>query len=148
RGTDARVIWYRTDLFEQAGLPVDWQPTSWEELLDAARTIKAELPDVVPFQLNAGIAMGEATSMQGYLMALLGAGHHIYDAEAGKWIVSSPAILDTLNLYKTIYIDEELGDLGFQLRQNGRDQSFEGFSQGTVAMLVEGDYLWRGPIAP
>lgn len=148
RGTDARVIWYRADLFEQAGLPADWQPTSWEEMLDAARTIKENLDGVVPLQLNAGTAMGEATTMQGYLMALLGAGHHIYDFEEGKWVVSSPAILDTLRLYETIYITEELGDARFQLTQNGRDQSFEAFSNGEVAMLVEGDFFWRGPLAP
>ncbi|MAS33888.1 MAG: ABC transporter substrate-binding protein [Anaerolineaceae bacterium] len=148
RGTDARVIWYRADLLEQAGLPADWQPTSWAELLDAARAVKDNLEGVTPLQLNAGTAMGEATTMQGYLMALLGAGHHIYDFDEGKWIVSSPGILDTLNLYKTIYVDEELGDPRFQLSQNGRDQSFEAFSNGEVAMLVEGDYFWRGPLAP
>jgi len=148
RGTDARAIWYRRDLFEQAGLPSDWQPASWEELLDAARAIKAALPDVVPLQLNAGTAMGEATTMQGYLMTLLGAGHHIYDFEAGKWIVSSPAILDTLKLYETIYVTEELGDVRWQLVANGRDLSFEAFSNGQVAMLVEGDFFWRGPLAP
>lgn len=148
RGTDARVIWYRADLFEQAGLPADWQPTSWAELLDAARTIKQQLPDVTPLQLNAGTAMGEATTMQGYLMALLGAGHHIYDFEQSKWIASSPGILDTLNLYKTIYVDEELGDARLQLTASGRDDSFEGFSNGEIAMLVEGDYFWRGPLAP
>jgi multiple sugar transport system substrate-binding protein len=98
--------------------------------------------------LDAGTAMGEATTMQGYLMALLGAGHHIYDFEQDKWIVSSPAILDTLNLYKTIYIDEELGDARFQLTENGRNDAFEAFSNGTLAMYVEGDFLWRGPIGP
>lgn len=148
RGTDARVIWYRRDLLEQAGLPADWQPTSWEEILEAARAIKAALPDVVPLQLNAGTAMGEATTMQGYLMTLLGAGHHIYDSSDAKWIVSSPAILDTLRLYETIYVTEELGDVRWQLVQNGRDLSFEAFSKGEVAMLVEGDFFWRGPLAP
>jgi multiple sugar transport system substrate-binding protein len=148
RGTDGRVIWYRKDLFEQAGLPAEWQPTSWEEILEAGRAIKEALPEVTPIQLNAGTAMGEATTMQGYLMALLGAGHHIYDFEAEKWIASSPAILDTLRLYETIYVTEELGDARWQLVQNGRDLSFEAFSNGEVAMLVEGDFLWRGPIAP
>lgn len=148
RGTDGRVIWIRTDLFEQAGLPADWQPTSWAEVLDAARAIKEALPEVTPLQLNAGTAMGEATTMQGYLMALLGAGHHIYDFEEGKWIVSSQAILNTLELYETIYVTEELGDARWQLVQNGRDLSFEAFSNGEVAMLIEGDFFWRGPLAP
>jgi multiple sugar transport system substrate-binding protein len=144
RGTDVRVIWYNRDIFEQAGLPREgWQPTSWQELLDAARAIKENVPDVVPFQLNAGTAMGEASTLQGYLMALLGTGHHIYDAQQGKWIVRSQGILDTLNLYDTIYNVESLGDSRWQQVENGRDLSFEAFSNGTVAMLVEGDFLWR-----
>lgn len=148
RGTDARVIWFRADLFEQAGLPVDWQPTSWAEWLDAARTIKQALPNVTPIQLNAGTAMGEASTLQGYTMALLGAGHHVYDFEQQKWIVSSPAILRTLELYDTIYNVEGLGNPRWQLVSGGREQSFEAFSKGEVAMLVEGDFFWRGPLAP
>ncbi|NOG48478.1 MAG: extracellular solute-binding protein [Chloroflexi bacterium] len=109
RGTDGRVIWYNMDLFQQAGLPAQWQPTSWAELLDAARAIKAALPGVTPLQFNAGTAMGEASTLQGYIMALLGAGHHVYDFDEAKWIVSSPAILETLELFKTIYIDEGAG---------------------------------------
>ena len=146
-GTDARVIWYRTDLFEEAGIEVPWQPTTWEEILDAARALK-EAGVEAPLQLNAGTSMGEATTMQGYLMALLGAGHHIYDFEEGKWIVSSPQILQTLELYNTIYNVEELGSARFQLAQNGRDLSFESFSLGNTAMLVEGDFFWRGVIQP
>lgn len=147
-GTDARVIWFRTDLFEAAGLPVDWQPTSWEELLDAARALKEFDSDLWPIQLNAGLSMGEATTMQGYLMALLGAGHHIYDFEEEKWIVRSQAILDVLELYNTIYNEEALGNVRFQLAQNGRDLSFEAFSNGEVAMLIEGDFFWRAVINP
>lgn len=146
RGTDGRVLWYRTDLFEEAGLPTDWQPTSWEEVLDAARTIQDELDGVTPLQLDAGTAMGEATTMQGYLMALLGAGHHIYDEADGKWIVSSPAILNTLELYETIYLNEDLGNVRWQLVENGRDLSMEAFANGEVAMLVEGDWFWRSPM--
>lgn len=146
-GTDARVIWYRTDLFEEAGIEVPWTPASWEDVLDAARTLK-EAGIEAPLQLNAGTSMGEATTMQGYLMALLGAGHHIYDFETGKWIVSSPQILATLELYNTIYNEEQLGSARFQLVQNGRDLSFESFSLGNTAMLVEGDYFWRSIVVP
>lgn len=146
-GTDARVIWYRTDIFKEAGIEVPWHPTSWNDILDAARTLKAYGIEA-PLQLNAGTSMGEATTMQGYLMALLGAGHHIYDFDTGKWIIRSPQILETLELYNTIYNVEELGSKRFQLAQNGRDLSFESFSQGNTAMLVEGDYFWRSVIAP
>ena len=149
RGTDARVIWYNKDIIEKAGYPRDtFQPTSWAELLDAARKIKETSPDVTPFQLNAGTSMGEASTLQGYTMAILGAGEHVYDFEQNKWIVSSPAILDTLNLYNTIYNTDGLGDSRWQLVKNGRDLSFQAFSEGKVAMLVEGDYLWRSILIP
>jgi multiple sugar transport system substrate-binding protein len=149
RGTDARVIWYNKDLIEKAGYPRDgFQPKSWAELLEAARKVKQTSPDVTPFQLNAGTAMGEATTLQGYTMALLGAGEHVYDFEQKKWIGSSQAILDTLNLYNTIYNTDGLGNPRWQLVKNGRDLSFEAFSKGQVAMLVEGDYLWRSILIP
>lgn len=146
-GTDVRQIFYRTDLFERAGIELPWQPTSWEDVLDTARKLKeAGVP--IPLQINAGTAMGEATTMQGYFMVLLGAGHHMYDFEQNKWIVSSPAILDTLNFYKTVYVDEELGDARMQLLQDGRNRSFVEFRDGNIGMLVEGDWFWRSVMAP
>lgn len=66
-GTDARMIFVRKDVFKKAGIDAEgWQPKSWEELLDAARKIKAADPESFPLQLNAGVSMGEATTMQGY----------------------------------------------------------------------------------
>lgn len=149
RGTDARVIWYNKDIIEKAGYPRDtFQPTSWAELLDAARKIKETSPDVTPFQLNAGTAMGEAATLQGYSMVILGAGQHVYDFDQKKWIASSPAILDTLNLYNTVYNTDGLGNARWQLVKNGRDLSFQAFSEGKVGMLIEGDYLWRSILIP
>ena len=148
-GTDYRMLHYRQDLLEQAGVEnaSEWQPTSWEELLETARTVKEAMPDSAPLQINAGTAMGEATTMQGYYPLLLGTGHFLTDEE-GNWIVRSQGILDTLNLYKTIYVDEELGDPRLQLLQDGRNQSFANFRDGDTAILLEGDYFYRGPTAP
>jgi multiple sugar transport system substrate-binding protein len=147
-GTDVRMIFYRTDLFEQAGIEVPWQPESWDDLLETARTIKSELDGVTPLQLNAGTAMGEATTMQGFFMALLGTGTHMYNFDEGTWVAEHPGILDTLELYHTIYLDEELGDDRIQLVSQGREQSFGGFRDGEIAMLVEGDWFWRSVMAP
>jgi multiple sugar transport system substrate-binding protein len=147
-GTDVRMIFLRKDLFEKAGLDADaWQPTSWEDVLDAARAIKKADPESFPLQLNAGVSMGEATTMQGYWMALLGTGEEVTDAD-GKWIVASQGILDTLELYKTIYVDEGLGDQRAQLLADGRNRSFANFRDGKTAMLVEGDWFWRSVTAP
>jgi multiple sugar transport system substrate-binding protein len=142
-GTDVRMIYTRKDMLSEAGIDADnWQPTSWEEILEAARAVKEAFPESFPIQLNAGVAMGEATTMQGYWLALLGTGEAVTD-ENGKFIVSSQGILDTLNLYKTIYVDEQLGDQRAQLLADGRNRSFANFRDGVTALLLEGDYFYR-----
>ena len=152
-GTDVRVIFYRRDLLEKAGIipagsGLRWQPRSWEELLNTARYIKKVLPDVIPLQINAGTEMGEATTMQGWFMVLLGTGIHMYDFETGKWYGMHPGILEALNFYKTVYVDEGLGDARLQLIPGARARTFELFRDGKIAMLVEGDWFWRSVLAP
>lgn len=147
-GTDVRMIFVRADLLQSAGIdPATFQPTSWEELLDAARQIKEANPDSFPLQLNAGVPMGEATTMQGYWMAILGTGEGLVD-DQGRYIVESQGILDVLNLYKTVYVDEALGDTRAQLLGDGRNRTFANFRDGTTAMLVEGDWFYRSVTAP
>ena len=146
-GTDVRKIYYRTDLFEEAGISLPWQPESWEDVLQTARTLqRAGVPS--PLQINAGTAMGEATTMQGYFMVLLGAGEHMYDFENNMWYGETQAIHDALEVYRQIYVEEELGNRSIQLAAAGRDQSFEAFREGEIAMLVEGDWFWRSVVAP
>lgn len=145
QGTDGRVIYYNKDLFEQAGLPREWLPASWDDLLDAARQLK-QLDGVIPMQLNAGTAMGEATTMQGLLPMLMGTGQKLWDD--GKWFGDTQGLRDVLDLYKTIYVDEDLGDPILQQEAAGRDTSFQEFAAGRIAILIEGDYFWRSVVNP
>src|SRR5262249_45469861 len=100
-GTDGRVIFFNRNLFARAGLPTDWQPKSWDEIISTGQTIKARLPGVTPIQLNAGTAMGEATTMQGLLPLLVGAGQQIWSD--GKWQGDTPAMRAALGMYQRIY---------------------------------------------
>ncbi len=145
-GTDGRVIYFNKDIFAKAGLPADWQPKSWDEILAAAKTIKEKVSDVIPLQWNAGSSMGEATTMQGVLPLLAGAGGQVF--ADGKWLGASQALKDVLGFYATVYGSDKLGDPILQQEAQGRDQSFEQFSKGQIAMLAEGDYFWRSVIEP
>ncbi|MEJ7563115.1 MAG: extracellular solute-binding protein [Ilumatobacteraceae bacterium] len=147
-GTDGRVIYFNKEIFAEAGLPEDWQPATVDEVLEAARTIKESQPDVTPIQLNAGVAMGEATTMQGMLPLLAAAGAEIYDEESSMWTGATPEMVQVLETYATVYGDEGLGDPDLQVRQDGRDRSFLEFSEGKIAMLLESDYFWRDVINP
>ncbi|WP_312888868.1 extracellular solute-binding protein [Nonomuraea rhodomycinica] len=144
-GTDGRVLYFSKPLFQKAGLPADWQPKSWQEVLDAAAKLKAAgVP--VPLQINAGTAMGEATTMQGVLPLLAGAGAEIQ--KDGKWAGASQPVKDVLGLYQKIYGGSGLGDPRLQQEAKGRDKSFQQFAAGKVGILLEGDYFWRGVVNP
>lgn len=148
-GPDGRVIYYNKDLFKQAGLPTKWQPKSWADILATARKLKAKLPNVTPLQWNAGTAMGEATTAQGFLPLLAGTGKLIYDTPQKKWLGNTQNIREVLSFYQQVYKGKpQLGDPDLQLRADGRDRSFQEFSKGQIAMLTEGDYLWRSVINP
>ncbi|WP_169729416.1 extracellular solute-binding protein [Thermoactinospora rubra] len=143
-GTDGRVLYFNKTLFAKAGLPADWQPTSWQEILDAGGKLKAAgVP--VPIQINAGTAMGEATTMQGVLPLLAGAGGEVYSG--GKWSGASQPIKDVLAFYQKIY-GGGLGDPKLQQEAKGRDKSFAQFAEGKIGILLEGDYFWRGVLNP
>lgn len=145
QGADGRVLYYNKDLFAQAGLDEDWAPESWDDILDASRELK-KLDGVTPIQLNAGTAMGEATTMQGLLPVLVGTGEQVY--EDGTWIGATDGMEKALGLYETIYVDEGLGDPVLQQEASGRDTSFQLFAEGKIGILLEGDYFWRSVINP
>jgi multiple sugar transport system substrate-binding protein len=143
-GTDGRVLFYRTDVFEQAGLPTDWQPESWEDILEAGRAIQEASPDVLPLQFNAGQSMGEATTLQGFIPILLGTGLQLYE---DGWVGDTPQMREALTFFDTVY-GEGLGDAELQLLVDARERTFEMFSEGQIGVLAESDYLWRSVIAP
>jgi multiple sugar transport system substrate-binding protein len=144
-GTDGRVIFFNKDLFAQAGLPEDWQPTSWDEILEAARALK-QIDGVTPLQINAGVPMGEATTMQGFLPLLAGTGEQIWADDA--WTGASEGVTEVLDFYGQVYGDEALGDPLLQQEAQGRDTSFQLFASGQLGMLIESDYFWRSVVNP
>lgn len=144
-GTDGRVLFYNKTLFAKAGLPADWQPTSWDDITSAAAKLKT-IDGVTPLQLNAGTAMGEAATMQGILPLLAGTGAEIYSS--GKWLGNTPQLKAVLGLYDKIYNTDKLGDPNLQLDAKGRDESFADFAAGKIGILAESDYFWRSVVNP
>lgn len=143
-GTDGRVVYFNKKLFAQAGLPADWQPASWQDVYDAAAKLKA-LPGVTPVQWDGGVPMGEATTIQGFLPLLAGAGGTLWTD--GKWIKPGKAFTDALGFYQKIY-GGGLGDAVLQQDAKGRDKSFAEFAAGKIGIYAESDYMWRSVVNP
>ena len=100
--TDTRCIWINKDLFDQAGLGKDWQPTTWAELMDGLTTVK-EKTGVIPIYLPSSEGEGEKTTMQGFLMYYYGTGERLVDDATGIWNINTQGLYDTFALYHDIY---------------------------------------------
>ncbi len=139
-GTDTRALWYNTQLFEQAGIAVPWEPKTWEDVLTAAETIKSALPDVIPLNVYSGKAQGEAATMQGFEMLLYGTEDTLY--EDGKWVTGSTGFTDALGFIGDVY-QGELGPTPEQaLDKNvGTVVAGEWIPQGTLAINLDGSWL-------
>ncbi|WP_030415654.1 extracellular solute-binding protein [Streptomyces sp. NRRL S-1448] len=108
-GTDTRGLWFNKKIFRRAGLPANWRPRTWDEVLAAARTIKKKVPGVIPLNVFTGKGAGEAAVMQGFEMLLYGTGQDpLYDPAAKKWVTGSKGFRDSLAFIDTVY-KEKLG---------------------------------------
>ncbi len=148
-GPDGRVLYFNKAVLTAAGLPANWQPTSWAQIISAAKAIKAAEPGVIPLQIDAGANanFGEATTLQGFLPILAGAGQLIYNTQTQKWQGNTPAMIQALNFFHTIY-SEGLASAPLQINPAGRDISFKMFSQEKIGILLESEYLYNSVLNP
>ncbi|MCW1096561.1 extracellular solute-binding protein [Streptomyces sp. RS2] len=145
-GTDTRGLWFSKEVFAKAGLPADWQPKTWDEVLDAARTIKEKVPGVTPLNVYTGKPAGEAATMQGFEMLLYGTGDGgsdpLYDKGSKKWITAGQEFEDSLAFVETVY-KEKLGpEVSDALDPNfGTKVRGELLPQGKLGIALDGSWL-------
>jgi multiple sugar transport system substrate-binding protein len=139
-GTDTRGLWFNKEVLTGAGLPEDWAPTSWDELLDAARAIKESDPDVVPFNIYSGKPQGEAAVMQGFEMLLYGTGDTLY--EDGKWVLGSQGFVESLEFIETVFSEGLAPTPQQALDTNiGNTVQAEWLPEGKVGIALDGSWV-------
>ncbi|WP_017543776.1 extracellular solute-binding protein [Nocardiopsis prasina] len=141
-GTDVRGLWYNTELLEQAGIDTPWAPTTWEDVLDTARTIRAELgDDVVPLNVYSGTPAGEMASLQGFQMLLSGTEGALFDDESEQWVTGSTGFTDSLDFLRTLYDEDLTLDPQDALDANvGTVNNEERIPSGGMAISLEGSW--------
>ena len=132
--TDAQGFWYDKNVFEAAGLPVPFEPKSWDEMLDAARTLKeknADNPDFMPMFVYTNDS--QDASMRTFQLLYNGTGGaDLYDGASGKWVIDKEHITKTLDFVNSIHnVDKLGGPMGV-------------ITAGNVNELVAYDYLMKG----
>ncbi|MFH8365486.1 ABC transporter substrate-binding protein [Streptomyces sp. NPDC018031] len=142
-GTDTRALWFNKEIFAKAGLPADWRPRNWADVLDAARTVKRKVPGVVPLNVYTGKAAGEAAVMQGFEMLLYGTGADpLYDPEAKKWVAGSQGFRDALEFVRTVYAEKLGPDVSDALDANvGTNVANEWLPEGKLAISLDGSWM-------
>lgn len=148
--TDVRMLWFYRPALESIGLPGDWSPSTWDELIDAAEKIKQNNPDVeYPIYLPVGTKMGEATTMQGFYMLLLGAAadrndeNRLRDWDKGKWIGKSPAILKTLEFYNTVFNEKKLSNRDLYYTPDFWGDARIAMAGGNIGFMFGGSWEYR-----
>lgn len=138
--SDSRGLWYNKEVFKKAGLPENWQPKNWKDILSAAEQIKQKVPDVIPLSMGVAKANGESVSMQTFEMLLYGTKDTLYDASSKKWIVSSKGMNDSLNLINTIFNKKKLGpSLSVAMNSNYGSVLFQDkLPKGKAGIILDG----------
>ena len=139
-GTDTRGLWFNKDVLAKAGLPEDWAPSSWDDLLEAARAIKKSDPDVVPFNMYSGKPQGEAAVMQGFEMLLYGTGDTLY--EDSKWVLGSQGFIESLEFIETVFTEGLAPTPQQALDTNiGNTVQAEWLPEGKVGIALDGSWV-------
>ena len=142
--TDTRAIWFHKEVFAEAGLPEDWQPGSWEDILEAARAIRDSGSEATPFFMFAGTPQGEKASMQGFEMLLYGTAEEgwLYDRDSEKWVIGSAGFIDALTFLKTLFEEELTLPLGQHLDPNISESIYTSLlPEKKLGMLIDGSWI-------
>ncbi len=128
------VIFYRKDLFKEAGIPIPWQPKNWENLYKTAMIIKEKLPDKIPIN-----------PMYGIELPIYAAGGTLYDPKDGKLIVKSDAILNLFRYYYNMFHKYKVAPVKMWLEKWDTRTLFQ---KGELAITIDGVWCWAEKWGP
>lgn len=103
--TDVQQLYYDKALFKKAGLPTNWQPKSWADIITAAKALKAADSSIVPLWLYTGTPLGEASSFRGFEVLLGGTNDWLYNSMTKKWETGGPGFNAVFNFLETVHAD-------------------------------------------
>jgi multiple sugar transport system substrate-binding protein len=104
-GENNNGIYYDKAILQKAGIALPWQPKTWNDIIAAAKKIKAAEPKIVPLWVDAGTSAGPNGAGYGALNLLAGSSTPTIQTASGKMVVSSKGLLQTFNFLHTVYKD-------------------------------------------
>ena len=134
-------LFYRRDVLEKLGVSTE-QPTTWPELISRLKQIteKTGRPAMV---LPAGTSWGGGTFGEGFLNVMLGTGSTLYNSEAEKWVIQSPGLTQTFELYDELTTKKLLPVEALLKPEPWRPTKYKAFPAGTLPVAAQGTWGWR-----
>lgn len=127
KATNTIALYYNKDLFTAAGLDPAAPPQTWDELVDAARTLTDAENNVY------GLAFSARANEEGTFQFLPWA----QMVGGGYENINAPGVADALDLWKSI-LDEKLASPDTLTR--GQWDSTGTFNSGNAAMVISGPW--------
>jgi multiple sugar transport system substrate-binding protein len=141
QGENDSALLYNKQMFAKAGIKLPWQPKNWQDIIAAAKTIKAKVPGVTPIWLNAGTGSGANGLLQGINNFIVGSQTPtIYDNKTGKFVVDSSGIRAALTLYSEAAQFGLNADTSALFSSNAVTTPLTEFQSGKLAMAVGSNY--------
>jgi len=134
-------LFYRSDVLQQLGVSTE-QPTTWPELISRLKQIteKTGQPAMV---LPAGTSWDGGTFGEGFLNVMLGTGSTLYDSEAEKWVIQSPGLTQTFELYDELTKNKLLPVEALLNPEPWQPTKYKAFPAGTLPVAAQGTWGWR-----
>jgi len=131
-------VFYNKVMFKEAGLPTNWAPKNWNDILVAARAIHKKLPKVGALWLAAGVAAGPTNILQGIGNLIVGSKEPtIFDTKTNSYVVGS-GLSDALNFYKSVYSDGLGAPISQLFAPNAVGNPPQLFAEGKLAIAIAG----------
>lgn len=142
--TNARVLLYRKDLFEEFGLEV---PKTWDEYVKVASVITEKTNKEV-FGTYVCTKIGDPRAYQEFVSWFFQVSHKapvFKKGEDGKWMVNATAeqFAQVLKLYQDlVFANADFPALDPNQRGNGWPEEDNGYAAGKWAMVPMGPWIW------
>lgn len=130
---ETRALYYRKDLFEQAGLDPDGPPQTWDELVEFAVALTGD--GVYGWAAPMGI---EYLTIQNFMAVYLSHGARMLDEE-GRCGLETPEFYQALSTYVGAY---ERGATHPDAATMSGDEFRRGFLDGRFAMIIDHPGIW------
>ena len=134
-------LFFRKDVLTKLGVSNE-QPQTWPELVTRLKQItdKTGKPSLV---LPAGSAWGGGTFGEGFLNVMLGTGSTLYNTESKKWVVESPGLTQTFQLYDELTKNKLLPVEALLNPEPWQPTKYQAFPKGELPVAAQGTWGWR-----